>query len=186
MSFATSASCAAQFDRRDSFRRETQLGAHPLQQREIAGAGAAEAEIRADPDFARLQPRDQQALHELFRRQAGERRVEAQQADAIDAQRRESAQLHPRQLQPRRRRTAGEEFARQGFETQRDRRHAEVAGARHRAAHQRAMTDVQAIEGADADHAAVRAQRPAVEVAEQFSHSGPGCPAMTPGQAKVQ
>ena len=37
------------------------LHVETLQQREIAGAGAAEAEIRADPDFARVQAAGQQA-----------------------------------------------------------------------------------------------------------------------------
>ena len=36
----------------------------------------------------------------------------------------------------------------------------------HRVPHQRAVTQVQAIEGADADHASVRVQFPALDVSE--------------------
>ena len=63
-----------------------------------------------------------------------------------------------------------EEFARQWLEAQRDRRHAECARTRDRVAHQRAMAEMQAVEGADADHAALGAQRPAFDVTEQPAH----------------
>ena len=61
--------------------REAQLGAHGLQQRQIAATAVAEAELRADPDFTRAQSLHQQLLHEVFGRHRGHARVEAQQAD---------------------------------------------------------------------------------------------------------
>jgi hypothetical protein len=48
------------------------------------------------------------------------------------------------------------------------------------------MAQMQAIEGADAHYAAIRAQWPAVEVAEEFGHSGPGRRAQgTDGQSSI-
>ena len=140
----------------------------------MAGAAVAKAEIGAHPHFTHVQALHQQAPHELAGLQRGHARVEAQHADGVDAERRERLQLHARQLQARRRHLAGEELARQRLETHGHGRDAQGLGARDGVAHQRAMAHVQAIEGTDAGHAAIRAQRPAVEVAEQSCHSGSG------------
>ena len=120
--------------------------------------------------FARGQPSHQDLAHEILRAHRGHARIEAQQADEIGAEAAQALEFRPRQLQARRRRGRREEFARQRLEAQRDRRHAQRARARDRMAHQRAMAQVQAVEGADADHTAVGAQGPAFDVAEQPVH----------------
>ena len=65
---------------------------------------------------------------------------------------------------------AGEELARQRLEAQRDRRQAQFARTQNGAAHQRLMPEMQAVEGADADHTAVRATGPAFDVPKQPAH----------------
>src|SRR3546814_15506237 len=77
----------------------------------------------------------------------------------------QALELRPRQLQPRRQLAPGEEFARQRFEAQCHHRHPKRPRASGRVAHQRAMTQVQAVEGADADPTAVGAPGPAFDVA---------------------
>ena len=98
--------------------------------------------------------------------------IETQQADAVDVGFAHPDHLAARQHQARRRIGRGEELARQGLERQRDRRQAKGARARDRVAQQCPMAEVEAIEGADANHAALRAQAPAFSVAEQEIH---GC-----------
>lgn len=161
---------AVERHRRDGAGGEAAGGPERRQQLEVARAGAAEAEIRAHPDFARMQAIDQQPLHEVLRRKRRDRRVEPQQADRVHTQLAEAVQLAARQLQPRGRRGGREELARQRLEAQRHRRQGQRAGTLDRAGHQRTMAQVQAVEGADAHHAAVGAQRPAVEIAEQIGH----------------
>jgi hypothetical protein len=130
----------------------------------------AEAEIRADPDFARSQASNQQLAHEFLRTHGRERRIEAQQADAVGAQGTQTLVLSARQGQARRRQVAGKEFARQRLEAQRHRRQCQIAGTRNGVAHQRPMAQVQTVEGADADHATVREQRPTIDVTKQPAH----------------
>jgi len=115
---------------------------------------------------SRAQALHQAALHEILGTEAGQLAVEAQQADALGTEIAQAFELGARQGQPRRRAMRGEEFARQRLEAHRHRRHAQGLGARQRMAHQRAMAQVQAVEGADADHASVRVQRPALDVSE--------------------
>jgi hypothetical protein len=155
---------------RDRLRGETEFGPECLQQGEVAGASLAEAEVRTDPHFARRQAAGQDLTHEVFGRHRGQACIEAQQADQVGAELAQSFELRARQGQARRRIGGGEEFARQRFEAQRDGGQAERTRTRGRVAHQCPMAEMEAVEGADADHAALGAQRPAFDVTEQPAH----------------
>jgi hypothetical protein len=132
--------------------------AQRLQQGQVAGAAVAEAELGADPDFAGGQPLHQHPPHEVIRRHRRHGRVEAQQADHVHAQGAQALELGARQRQPRRCLFAPEEFARQRLEAQRHRRQPGGARTRPHVADQRPMPQVEAVEGADANHAALRAK----------------------------
>ena len=149
---------------------EAELVSHRLQQGEVATAAVAEAELRTDPHFVRLQSADQQRADEVLGRPRGQLGVEAQQADMVGAEGQQAFHLGPCQGEPRRRVVPCEELARQRFERDHHGRHAQGTGTRNGMAHQRTVARMQAIEGADADHATVRAQRPAIDVTEQPAH----------------
>jgi hypothetical protein len=63
-----------------------------------------------------------------------------------------------------------EKLARQRLETQSNRRQVQFTRTQNGAAHQRLMPEMQAVEGADADHTAVRAPGPAFDVTKQPAH----------------
>jgi hypothetical protein len=117
-----------------------------------------EAEIRTDPDFARRQPLHQQPPDEVLGRHLRHAGVETQQAHDVHAQRAQALELAARQQQARRRFIAGEELARQRLEAQRHRGHAGGTRALAHAADQRLMPQMEAVEGADANHAALWAK----------------------------
>ena len=91
----------------DFARRKAQLRAHPLQQRQIAATAVAEAEIRADPDFARAQAPDQHPAHEILGAHRRQARIEAQQPDAVGTQFAQALVLAAGQGQARRRQRRG-------------------------------------------------------------------------------
>ena len=112
----------------------------------------------------------QHALDEILGAQRAQARIEAQQADVVGTEPEQPFHFRARQQQSRRRVGRREEFARQRLETQRHRRHVERASTRHSVAHQRLMPKMQAVEGADADHTAVRVSGPALDVTKQPAH----------------
>lgn len=149
------------------------FGAERAQQGDIAEPAMPEAKAFADPDLANPQARDQQASHEVLGAARGQVSIEPQQAQDIHAHAAEALDASAHRRQPcRSGTTGGEELARQGLEADRHCRHTERGRTGMHAAQQGLMADMQAIEATDAHHAALRAQRPAIEIAEQFRHSG--------------
>lgn len=160
-----------QMHRRNLARHKAMLLAERTQQADVAAASMAETEFRANPDFARAQPGNQRQPHEIFRTHLGQATVETDHAHAVGAEPVQAFDLGACQGQTRRRRGGCEELARQRLEAHRHCRHTECAGTCHSVLHQRPMPQMQAIEGADADHASAREQRPALDVSKQPAHS---------------
>ena len=161
---------AMQVDRFDLASSEAQFGAHLLQQGQVTTAAVAEAELRADPDFACAQAVGQQLVDERLGRHRCHGRVEAQQADRIDAELAQDLDLAARQGQPRRWCALGEELTRQRLERHGHRGHAQGARAGDRVADQRTMPQVEAVECTDTDHASAGEQLPALDASEQPAH----------------
>ena len=124
-----------------------------------------------DPDFAHGQPLDQHLrCTKASRRHRRKSRIEAQQADHIGTQCAQAFEFARGSSQSRRRRVAAKNSRGSGSKLSAT---AGRSSARARVTawlHQRAMAQVQAVEGADADHAALGAQRPAFDVTEQPAH----------------
>ncbi len=133
-------------------------------------AALPETELRPDPHFTRGDPVDQHAAHEVLGGQVAEAAIETQQPDLVHARCEQAPGLRSRQQQSWRWIGGREELARQRFETQYDGLDVQRAGTRKRVAHQRLVPEVQAVECADADHTAVRAPGPALDVTKQPAH----------------
>ena len=146
------------------------LRTHAAQHVEVAAAALSETEIRTHPHFTGGHAIHQNLFDEFLGRHRRQLRIEAQQSDVVHAQLAQAFELGARQQQARGTFTAGEEFARQGFEAERHRRQAQFPGARQRAADQRLMPTMQAVESSDANHAALRTNGFARDVPEQLAH----------------
>ena len=103
--------------------------AEALQQRDIAGALRAEAEVLADEHPAGLQPLNEHPLDERFRRQRGEIPVEALDVRALHPVRRQQLELLAKRREPRGRAIGREELARMRLEGE----HAALQAPRARA-----------------------------------------------------
>ena len=104
--------------RRHRLQAETVFGGSRLQQREIAGAAGAEAEVVADQQPAHREPVEQHVLDEILRRAAGVGAVEAADMHAFDAVGRKQFQFLSQRREPRRRRLRREQFERMRFESE--------------------------------------------------------------------
>ena len=98
------------------------------QQREVAGAGAAEAEVLADQHPARAEAAHEHVVDEQVGIERGERTVEASDVDAFDAERPKRLQLAAQAGEPRRRALLREEFARVRIEREHSGHEPQVVG----------------------------------------------------------
>ena len=136
----------------------------------------AEAELRADPDFARrTAARPAPCATNSSALIAAKRAIEAQQADAG----RRRARAGPRTWRAAAVRRGGGAAGAKNSRGSGSKLSATAGtpSARARATAWRTSArwpEVQAVEGADADHTAVRAQGPAIDVTKQPAHGSPG------------
>ena len=121
-----------------------------------AGAVHAEMEVEADHGAGDGKALDQDALDKIFRRKAGQRRVEGEHDRAVEAGRGQKAQFGRLVGQPEQRRAGIEEGARMRLEGQRRRRPAQRPGQIQRRADHGAMAAMHAVEIADGDHGATQ------------------------------
>ena len=111
-------------DRRHRLDRERPRAA--AQQREVAGARAAEAEVRADQQPAHAEPLDQHVLDEGLRLERRERAVEARDDHARDAEHAHHVELAAQAREPRGRVRRREELARMRIEGEHGRLEVEI------------------------------------------------------------
>src|SRR5690606_24629171 len=147
------------------------LFAQLLQQREIAGAVAAETLVVANHDIFGAEPVAKHIAHEIVGFHFAETGVERDAQHAINT---EIAQRHEflvKTHQPRRRVSWREKFARQRLETDHRRRQAQLAAFLLQARQHHLVTAMDAIECPLRHHTAVVAGAQIVQSSDQF-HRG--------------
>ena len=139
---------------------EAELGAHALEQRDVAVAPVAEVEVVADHDEARAEHAREHLAHEVFGRLLAARLVEREHEAFVDgAGRVEQLELLVERREQLRRRAGAHDFGRMPVEGEHGRREAACVGEVVHDAQHRLVPEVHAVERADRDRAARRARR---------------------------
>ena len=151
---------------------ETELRPRLAQEVGVGRAATTEVEVVAHDDTPRLQTLGEQA-HERIAVHAAQPGVEAQQHEGIEAAAREQPHALAEVGEPRRRLGGRQELPRQRLEGEHHRRartlrHPGPARLRDGRVDQRAMTEMQPVEAADRDDAALMARREIMDAAHEF------------------
>ena len=142
-----------------------------VQELGIAAAVLSEDEIIAHDHVGRLEPLAQHFHNEGFRAALGQRPVEGQQEDVIDADRLQLAQLDAKGREPKRRFIRLKEFARMGLEGQDAAGNAQFVGQPGGLGDDRLVAQMHAIEIAQGDDGGPSLDRNLGMVAEN-AHGG--------------
>src|SRR5439155_6102771 len=138
---------------------EAESFAHPAQQRGIAAAAVAEDEIVTDDGLADPEPGDKHVAHEILGAQGSEREIEMEVVEQIYTERAQQLGLDAKRGQSKGRQTRLKDAARMRLEGQHTLLHPGCACQLSGLADDELVTEMNAVEIADGDHAAARASR---------------------------